>query len=502
MNARHSWLSDFVLTHERMRSRSCLDRFPSTLTRSNRSSSSSSSSTSNNSSTTSTTSKSDPQKSSSDERVGIKTRKKPEWAKDERAIDNIAFALVNPQGAMNCGASARVMQNFGIYDLRVCLGSKDVFMEADLMAQAPQSGADEASEREGEATEIPWSTTETTTGTERRKYSRESYRFACAADWMLERAEREKWFEDVRECTKDCSVVFATTARNRDGSQTMLDSRAAAKLAAKLALDGEKVCFLFGNERVGLTNEELRTAQYLVAIPTCSVGEVCGKSKKYNGGTGPTSLNLSHAVSVIAYDAFVEITMEEARRKILENDTSMINDDLGDDEDDDDATSEALAMQSLKKTINVGKSIENEKLMSSGEKQQLTQVLYSARRSLDVCSNNESNSDSIIDDKEDLDLQSREFKAIERILSNPNLRSRDCAVLFQIARRVLTVMGETDGYDETPLDEVIIRELKEQNKVKSTVREARNALREKFDISLTNKEITKAQRKILLNKLN
>lgn len=99
-------------------------------------------------------------------------------------------------------------------------------------------------------------------------------------------------------------------------------------------------------------------------------------------------------------------------------------------------------------------------------------------------------------------MQSREFKAIERILSNPNLRSRDCAVLFQIARRVLTVMGETDGYDETPLDEVIIRELKEQNKVKSTVREARNALREKFDISLTNKEITKAQRKILLNKLN
>ena len=35
------------------------------------------------------------------------------------------------------------------------------------------------------------------------------------------------------------------------------------------------------------------------------------------------------------------------------------------------------------------------------------------------------------------DLKTREYKAVEKVLSSSSLRSRDAAVLFQIARRVL-----------------------------------------------------------------
>ena len=237
---------------------------------------------------------------------------------------------------MNVGSCARVMQNFGIYDLKIVQGSSFVFEpppdddssdddddddinekndeKKNRRTTTQYENKDEASETEGEMPDL-FTASLSSNKDARKTMSGEAYRFACAADWMLERASKEAWYPDVKSATADRTVVFATTARNRDGSQPMLDSREACRRAAKLALDGEKVSFLFGNERVGLTNEELRTAQYLVAIPTAGVGEVCGKSLKYTGSSGPTSLNLSHAVGVVAYEAFVETTLEEDRRR-------------------------------------------------------------------------------------------------------------------------------------------------------------------------------------------
>ena len=425
----------------------------------------------------------------------------PPWAKDQRTsasqkalTNNVSFALVNPQGPMNVGSCARVMQNFGIYDLKIVRGSAFVFDPAD---------ADDAEEEEEEEEEETQKQKEkrTTTKKKKKRMSREAYKFACAADWMLERASEEEWYPDVTSATADRTVVFATTARNRDGSQPMLDSREACRIAAKLALDGEKVSFLFGNERVGLTNEELRTAQYLVAIPTAGVGEVCGKSSKYTGSLGPTSLNLSHAVGVLAYEAFVETTLEEDRRRKSRND------------DDDDGSSSSSSSScsnsdnnsgsaenttaSLRKQTNAGK-MDTDKLMSSGEKQQLTRALFSARRSLDVFPAGDATKD-----EESTDLQAREFKAIERVLSNPNLRGRDAAVLFQIARRILAAMKKTndddddddDDDDESPLEKVVIDELQKEKKVDAPIKEARNALRDRCNVSLTNREILEAQRR-------
>ena len=425
----------------------------------------------------------------------------PLWAKDQRTsasqkalTNNVSFALVNPQGPMNVGSCARVMQNFGIYDLKIVRGSAFVFDPAD---------ADDAEEEEEERQKQKEKRT-TLTKKKKKRMSREAYKFACAADWMLERASEEEWYPDVTSATADRTVVFATTARNRDGSQPMLDSREACRIAAKLALDGEKVSFLFGNERVGLTNEELRTAQYLVAIPTAGVGEVCGKSSKYTGSLGPTSLNLSHAVGVLAYEAFVETTLEEDRRRKSRNDddddgSSSSSSSSSCSNSDNNSGSAENTTASLRKQTNAGK-MDTDKLMSSGEKQQLTRALFSARRSLDVFPAGDATKD-----EESTDLQAREFKAIERVLSNPNLRGRDAAVLFQIARRILAAMKKTNDVDvvvdddndndESPLEKVIIDELQKEKKVDAPIKEARNALRDRCNVSLTNREILEAQRR-------
>ena len=169
--------------------------------------------------------------------------------------------------------------------------------------------------------------------------------------------------------------------------------------------------------------------------------------------------------------------------------SSSSNNNDNDDNNNSDINSEE-STASLRKQTNAGKT-ETDKLMSSGEKQQLTQALFSARRSLDVCpSATDDRADT--EDEDSIDLQSREFKAIERVLSNPNLRGRDAAVLFQVARRILAVM---ENNDESPLERVIVDELKKVKKVDTPIKEARNALRERFNISLTNREILEAQRR-------
>ena len=426
--------------------------------------------------------------SKNDNDEDIQNANVPLWAQNQKinspALTNISFALVNPQGPMNVGSCARVMQNFGIYDLKIVQGSSFVFRGSEDEEKQYEK-KDEASETEGTLPDL----NSTLTKDAKKTMSGEAYRFACAADWMLQRASDEEWYPDVKAATADRSVVFATTARNRDGSQPMLDSREACRIAAKLALDGEKVSFLFGNERVGLTNEELRTAQYLVAIPTAGVGEVCGKSLKYTGSSGPTSLNLSHAVGVLAYEAFVETTLEEDRRK-NGNGSSTSSGSSSNNNNNNNSSDSEENTASLRKQTNAGKT-ETDKLMSSGEKQQLTQALFSARRSLDVCPSTATNDDGT-EDEESTDLQSREFKAIERVLSNPNLRGRDAAVLFQVARRILAVM---ENNDESPLEKVIVDELKKVKKSDAPIKEARNALRDRFNISLTNREILEAQKK-------
>ena len=105
---------------------------------------------------------------------------------------------------------------------------------------------------------------------------------------------------------------------------------------------------VFVRERTRWSDERrTENEQYLVAIPTAGVGEVCGKSSKYTGSLGPTSLNLSHAVGVLAYEAFVETTLEEDRRRKSRND------------DDDDGSSSSSSSSSCSNSDNNSGSAEN-----------------------------------------------------------------------------------------------------------------------------------------------
>ena len=68
----------------------------------------------------------------------------------------------------------------------------------------------------------------------------------------------------------------------------------------------KKIAILFGPENAGLSNEDLISANYLLKIPSDS---------KYE------SLNLSHAVSVVAYNLYTS-----KQKKVVYNNTDKSED--------------------------------------------------------------------------------------------------------------------------------------------------------------------------------
>lgn len=101
--------------------------------------------------------------------------------------------------------------------------------------------------------------------------------------------EQREEFATVAEALADCTVVGATSARTgfyRDHAKT---AREWAPEALAEAARGGTVGVLFGNEVSGLANEELKLATHIIQIPS---------SPEY------TSLNLSKAVMVVAYELY------------------------------------------------------------------------------------------------------------------------------------------------------------------------------------------------------
>jgi hypothetical protein len=273
---------------------------------------------------------------------------------------------------------------------------------------------------------------------------------------------------------------------------------------------------LFGNERTGLTNEELGTAHAAVAIPTAGQGSLCRKSLKYTGGTGPTSLNLSQAVGVIAYEMF--LAADEVVN-MAEDGTSTV------------AGTDAGTRTTTPRTVGEGKiDVPRDRLMTVGEKTALKRELLRARRALDVLTceagsdgdgdgaGDEMAGDVVAagddvagDDVEDADeaLDAREDRGLERVLNAAPLMSRDAAALFQLARRVKALRvgaggdGDGDGEGEGVglLDETVVRVARaararaaEQGKPPPSTRAVRKIFRERFGLSLTNREIERALR--------
>ena len=153
-----------------------------------------------------------------------------------------AFILVRPQMGENIGAAARAMLNFGLSRMRI-VDPRDGWPNSRAVAMA--SGA---------------------------------------AGRVLDRA---RLFATLPEAIRDCTYVFATTARARDLTKPVMTPERAMAHARALVASGQEVAVLFGPERAGLENADVARANALVSVPV---------NPEF------PSLNLGQAVLLLAYE--------------------------------------------------------------------------------------------------------------------------------------------------------------------------------------------------------
>lgn len=96
--------------------------------------------------------------------------------------------------------------------------------------------------------------------------------------------------EGLKNATSDCNAVFATT--RRVGVKRKNQGLSVSEFVHLSKKENfKKIAIVFGNERTGLTDEEVSVCSHAVNISS---------SKNY------PSYNLSHAVLIIAYSLFME----------------------------------------------------------------------------------------------------------------------------------------------------------------------------------------------------
>ena len=150
--------------------------------------------------------------------------------------------LASPQLGENIGSAARLMSNFGFSELRIV---------------APRDGwpNEKAIELSAKGINI---------------------------------VNNAKVFANVNEAIADLTLLFATSCQRRDLAKPSLELEDTVNLCVK-NVPTEKIGFMFGRERSGLSNDELILADYLVTIPT----------HNFN-----TSLNLAQAVGLVCYEFY------------------------------------------------------------------------------------------------------------------------------------------------------------------------------------------------------
>lgn len=146
------------------------------------------------------------------------------------------IVLLRPRNADNLGAVARAMKNFGLSDWVVVSPNPKLL-------------------------EVPGLN-----------------RLAVHAGELLESVRR---VESLAEAVADCSWVVGTTMRRVEGRRRLRPDEVAERAP------GERVALVFGDERSGLTNEDLAQCHDLSTIPASDE---------------QPSLNLAQAVLVYAYE--------------------------------------------------------------------------------------------------------------------------------------------------------------------------------------------------------
>jgi tRNA/rRNA methyltransferase/tRNA (cytidine32/uridine32-2'-O)-methyltransferase len=99
--------------------------------------------------------------------------------------------------------------------------------------------------------------------------------------------EKAAYFDTLEAAVADCALVIGTTRRR--GQRRKALSLSPEELAARLKSHPGPAALVFGNERTGLEDGELKLCNLASHIPT---------------GEAFPSLNLSHAVQIYAYALF------------------------------------------------------------------------------------------------------------------------------------------------------------------------------------------------------
>lgn len=154
--------------------------------------------------------------------------------------DHIRFVLVRTSHPGNIGAAARAIRTMGLK--RLSLVAPHAFPHAEAVALA--SGAND----------------------------------------VLDNAPVSP---DLATAIADCQLVLGATARRRDVPMEEIDPREAASRVLAAAREGREVALVFGNERTGLENDEIKRCHAAVLIPS---------------DPAFPSLNLAQAVQVLAYE--------------------------------------------------------------------------------------------------------------------------------------------------------------------------------------------------------
>ena len=151
---------------------------------------------------------------------------------------NPTIILVRPQLSENIGMAARAMDNFGL---------------SKLFIVNPRDG---------------WP-------------SKKAETSAKHADKIINKAKVDNHLDDA---VSNFDLVIATSNRKRFLTKKTYDN---FNILQKKIIDFKSIAILFGPENSGLSNQDIRLANFLFTIPT-------NNSNK--------SLNLSHAVSLMSYE--------------------------------------------------------------------------------------------------------------------------------------------------------------------------------------------------------
>lgn len=161
-------------------------------------------------------------------------------------LSNVTIVLAHPEESRNIGSVCRAMANADISDLRI-VGNRSDYNEEQIRILA----------------------------------------IHAVAIW-----ENARFFDTITAATADCTLAAGTTRRRgKKRKGKLLLPEEFAELAAQItdAENGSRAAIVFGNERTGLTDEEL---------DECTLGVTIPSSENF------ASLNLSHAVQIICYELF------------------------------------------------------------------------------------------------------------------------------------------------------------------------------------------------------